>query len=70
MNDRIALKSTSARFLMAVICTVFACILTLIVVRKYPDGAAQVVSQFFTVWGMIVTFYFTKGGDKPEDKKP
>lgn len=70
MNERMLIKSTSARFLMAVICTFFACLLTLVVVIKYPEGASQVTSGFFTVWGIIVTFYFSKGGEKKEDPKP
>ena len=67
----------SARFWLAIITTTFACILTIVVVIRLPDGAATVVSQFFTVWAIIVTFYFTKsrprenplaannGGQKP-----
>ncbi len=51
---------TSARFWMAIITTLFACSLTLVVIIMRPEGAAVVVSNFFTVWGMIATFYFSK----------
>ena len=55
----------SARFWMALITTTFACILTIVVVVMRPEGGAVVVSNFFTVWALIATFYFSKS--RPEE---
>jgi hypothetical protein len=66
--DRFMFKSTSARFLMASITTMTACFLTSFIVYKYPDSALtqSLVTQFFTVWTSIVSFYF--GTRVGEDK--
>jgi len=57
----------SARFWIAIMTTVFACALTMVVVIRLPDGADNVVGQFYTIWGGIVVFYFSKA--RPPEKK-
>lgn len=59
-KDRVFEKATSVRAIMAVIFSIGALALTIIVVIKYPNGAAVVVSNYFTLVGVIVTAYFGK----------
>ena len=51
-------KIFSARFLMSVIVTVAACMITWMVIDKHPEHAAQVITGFMTTWMAIVKDYF------------
>lgn len=51
-------KLLSARFLMAVIVTIGACLITWKVIERYPDHAGSVITGFMTTWMAIVKDYF------------
>jgi hypothetical protein len=59
-------KIFSARFLMAVLVTYFACKLTFFVVEKHPDHAGAVITGFMTTWMAIVKDYFAFKDKEPE----
>ena len=61
-------KVFSAQFLMAVIVTVFACVITLMTVIRWPQYVELVVPVFFTNWGIIITNYFKR--DRSQDAVP
>lgn len=64
--DRLTFKTTSARFLMATLTTMSTSLLMGFICYKYPDSplTQTLVSQYFTVWGVIVAFYFARPVDK------
>ena len=60
----------SARFLMAIIVTVGACLITWRVIGKYPDHAGAVITGFMTTWMAIVKDYFARNDRQKEEPKP
>jgi putative DNA methylase len=46
-----------------------ACAVTAFIVAYRPEKASEVITVFFSTWGIIITFYFKRDREIPKDEK-
>lgn len=57
-SEMIVSKVFSAKFLISIIVTLSACLITWKVIGRYPEHAGAVITGFMTTWMSIVKDYF------------